>query len=221
MLSWLFVHFFESKLKSSKFTTLESLKVMIKMNLKFRAFNCNPSSKKKIWLPKSPISSLRIKMLGESTFFVSRVNGWLLVTPLLEFPFPFPHPGSFWWWDPPPFPGEFFWWFGIRSEIHPLGGSGCFGIQRLELRGTGSSNNDGWSYYFLILSWGDVLQVPTWIFFFGEFERWWTKRRSGTDRPSQGIPFFQHTFFQGPIWLTDFHFWGKFDSAVTVIRDTP
>ena len=137
------------------------------------------------------------------------------MTPLLEFPFPFLHPGSFWWWDPRPFPGIFL--VGLGSDlkkIHPEGGSGCFGSQtRWNSGDVGSSNNDGWSYYFLIRKVGRCSSSSNLDFFFlkgREFERWWIERRSGTDRP-QGVPF--SIYLQWRVPLADTSILGKFDSC--------
>ena len=138
------------------------------MNPKFRAFNCNPSPPKKSCFQKSPISSLRIKMLGVE-FLRIRVNGWLLMTPLLEFPFPFSPSWILLMMGSTAFSWGIFWLEGSDpKKIHPLGGSVFFrDPKHLELMGMLGVPTKMWSelLFFDSKSWGDVLQVPTWIFF--------------------------------------------------------
>lgn len=186
----------------------------------FRAFDCNPSSKKNL-ASKNLQSRHFESKCGEFGFL--RISGERMMmitydatmTPLLEFPFPFLHPGSFWWWDPPPFPGNF-WLFqdpkkSIQGEYLVVSGS-----QTRWNSGELGVPTKMWLepelLFFDSKSWAEVLQVPTWIFFFlkrRELERWWIERRSGTDRPSQGSLFFNIPSMKGPIWLTHFHFLGE------------
>ena len=178
------------------------------MNPKFRAFNCNPSPPKKSCFQKSPISSLRIKMLGVE-FLRIRVNGWLLMTPLLEFPFPFSPSWILLMMGSTAFSWGIFWLEGSDpKKIHPLGGSVFFrDPKHLELMGMLGVPTKMWSelLFFDSKSWGDVLQVPTWIFFLSQKKRIrkvMNRTKIWNRSTFTGDTLFSTYLLPGSIWLT-------------------